>query len=36
MDLSTTRRLRTWAAICALTFACDKRALTYLLEGDRA
>ena len=28
------RQARTWAAICALTFACDKRALTYLLEGD--
>lgn len=30
----TPRQRRTWAAICALTFACDKRALAYLLEGE--
>ena len=30
----TARQRRTWAAICALTFACDRRALAYLLEGD--
>ena len=29
----TTRQRRTWAAICALTFACDRQALAYLLEG---
>ena len=28
----TPAQSQTWAAICGLTFACDKRALTYLLS----
>lgn len=26
---------KTFAAICGLTFACDKRALTYLLTKEK-
>lgn len=28
----TPAQVRTFAAVCGLTFACDKRALTYLLS----
>lgn len=30
----TATQARTFAAICGLTFACDKRALTYLLTKE--